>query len=339
MLEDRMKDIKELKENVIDPKIQDIKEKLNDKKRNRWLVGFIFFAILFLVLNILFALNKLDFWEEQKSIIRKLSFTAFFIFLTLFVSKFIEKLISMKVESKGDRHNFIRLIRFITGFICVFFVVGLLFQNLYTTAISLGLFSLILGFALQAPISSLIGWTYLIIRRPYKLGDRIQIGISKGDVISIGYFDTSIMEVSGVYLDNDRRSGRVITFPNSKVFTVEVFNYAGPSYPFIWNEAQIHINYDSDVEFVQQCLLKAAQQDFIQRYPDVDLQKKPKLQPSIYFNVTRYGWLIAYVSYPVKPEDTTVRRTEILKTALKEINSEPGRDIVFPRKIEPKQES
>ena len=33
-----------------------------------------------------------------------------------------------------------------------------------------------LGFALQTPISSLIGWFYIIIRSPYKVGDRIQVG-------------------------------------------------------------------------------------------------------------------------------------------------------------------
>lgn len=281
-------------------------------------------------------MDEIEFFQEKKSIIRKLTFSAFFVFLTLFVSRFFEKLVIFKVDSKGDRHNLVRLIRLITASICILFIVGFLFQNLYTTAISLGLFSLILGFALQTPISSLIGWVYLITRRPYKVGDRIQIGMIKGDVVSIGYFDTTILEFSGIYLENDRLSGRVVTFPNSRVFTVEVFNYSGPSTPFIWNEAQLHVNYDSDMEFVQKCLLEAAVEDFKERYPTFDLAKNPRFNADTYYNVSRYGWLIAYVNYPVKPRDTTLRRSAVLQRAIQKINDSPDKNIDFSRRIEVK---
>ena len=72
---------------------------------------------------------------------------------------------------------------------------------------------MLLGFALQTPISSLIGWLYIVIRVPYKVGDRIQIDQFTGDVVEIGYFDTTLWEFAGEYLSNDVPSGRLIRFP------------------------------------------------------------------------------------------------------------------------------
>jgi small-conductance mechanosensitive channel len=49
------------------------------------------------------------------------------------------------------------------------------FQNWYTAVVSFGLLSLILGFALQTPITSFIGWIYILVREPYRVGDRIKM--------------------------------------------------------------------------------------------------------------------------------------------------------------------
>jgi small-conductance mechanosensitive channel len=57
--------------------------------------------------------------------------------------------------------------------------------------------ALILGFALQKPITSFIGWLYLLIRKPYQVGDRIRIGEASGDVVDVGYLDTTLWEFGG----------------------------------------------------------------------------------------------------------------------------------------------
>src|SRR5690606_25122927 len=122
----------------------------------------------------------------------------------------------------------------------------------------LGLISLVLSFSLQAPITSFIGWLYIVFRRPYMVGNRIQINSHRGDVIEISYLDTVILECSGDYLGNDKRSGRVIRFPNSLILREEIINYSGPQVPFIWNETAIQIAYTSDLKFVENCLVEAA---------------------------------------------------------------------------------
>jgi small-conductance mechanosensitive channel len=191
------------------------------------------------------------------------------------------------------------------------------------------LFSLVVGFALQAPITSFIAWVYLIFRRSYLVGDRIQIKGFRGDVVEISYLDTSILECSGDYLVNDRRSGRIIRFPNSLILREEIINYSGSDVPFIWNETPIQVAYTSDLQFVEDCLLKAARNDFKERYPQLEAQKNEKWEPAVYFRINTYAWMEAVISYPVEPEDTTGRRNRILKYALPILNEAPDK-VQFP---------
>lgn len=297
----------------------------DSQKKNYWMGGYGILAFIFLAIHFLLELKVFAVWDQYLLLLKKLSLSIFFIFIILLIGKFIEKLISTQSRSRGNRYNLIRITRLLTTMFIVILAVSFLFQNLYAAAFSFGLISLILGFALQAPISSFIGWLYIVFRTPYQVGDRIQIETFKGDVIEITYLDTILLEFSGEYLGNDRLSGRVVHFPNSKVLRSEVFNYSGPSFPFIWNETPVQIAYNADVEFVEKCLMEAALEDFKIRYPDYDLKNYPNWIPDVYFRVNTFAWMEAVVSYPVKPLETTPRRSGILKLALQKMNAHPDR--------------
>lgn len=300
-----------------------------DKNQKYWIGGYSILAFTFLAIHFLLELKVFSVWEEYLPLVKKFSLSIFFIFIVLLIGKFIEKLIASGSNSKGNRYNLIKITRLLTSLFILILAVSFLFQNLYAAALSFGLLSLIFGFALQAPISSFIAWIYIVIRTPYQVGDRIQIEKFKGDVIEITYLDTILLEFSGNYLDNDRSSGRVIHFPNSKVLRTEVFNYSGPEHPFIWNETAVQIAYNSDVEFVEKCLSEAAIEDFENRHEQFNINNLLHLKPAVYFRVNAFAWLEAVVSYPVKPMETTARRTAILKLALQKLNAEPSR-VMFP---------
>src|ERR1044072_1521413 len=187
-------------------------------------------------------------------LLKRMFLGGFFVFTVLGISKYIETLVIKYKESKAIRYNLVRLIRILAFLTIVMIIIAFLFENWYTAAVSLGLFSLVLGFALQTPISSFIGWLYIIIRNPYKVGDRIQICSFKGDVVEIGYLDTTLWEFSGDYLTNDLPSGRLIRFPNTLVFQYEVYNYSWRKFPYIWNEIPFHIAYESDFAYVEEVL-------------------------------------------------------------------------------------
>ena len=277
----------------------------------------------------LLDLKILESWEKYIPFMKKSIMSLFLIALIFLISKVITRVINIQTQIEGDRYNLLRVIRFLAILFSLIVVASFLFQNLYAAAVSFGLISLILGFALQAPIASFIAWIYLIFRRSYLVGDRIQIKGFRGDVVSISYLDTSILECSGDYLGNDRSSGRIIRFPNSLVLKEEVTNYSGPQIPFIWNETPIQVAYTSDLQFVEECLLSASVRDFNERYPELAIQKFEHWEPAVYFRINSFAWLEAVVSYPVEPKDTTDRRNRILRYALPMLNKEPDK-VKFP---------
>lgn len=261
--------------------------------------------------------------------LRKLCFSLFLALLIIALGKFIEKIILNSKEKEGTKYNLLRITRLVTILFVLIVAISFLFQNLYTLAVGFGVVSLVLGFALQAPITSFIAWLYIVFRKPYQVGDRIQIAGMKGDVIEIHYLDTIFEECSGNYLGNDRKSGRIVHFPNSIVLKSEIINYSGPFIPFIWNETAVQIAYTSDLKFVEKCFLEATSKDFEERYPKEKEKGDSEWRPAVYFRVNKYAWMEAVVSYPVEPNDTTGRRNRILKKVLPVLNEHPDK-VQFP---------
>lgn len=290
------------------------------------MLGYAIAALTFLFIHHISSLSIFDPWSIYRPFAKKLSLSMAFISIVLLIGKTLEKIIESKTETHGDRYNLLQVNNLLTLVFILIVVISFLFQNLYAIAASLGLMSLVLSFALQAPISSFIAWLYIIFRKPYQVGDRIQIDGHKGDVIEINYLDTIIEEFGGSYLSNDRHTGRVIHFPNSMVLRAHVINYSGSFVPFIWNETIIQIAYTSDLEFVEKCLRTAVETDFANQYPKMDARQN---QADIFFRSNSYAWMEAVVSYPVDPFDTTGRRKRILKLALPMLNAEPSK-VQFP---------
>jgi hypothetical protein len=151
--------------------------------------------------------------------------------LVLAIRKLIDVYFIGRIENVS-KYTLNRVFRWYRSFDCFRRCNHYFFRNWYTAVVSFGLISLILGFALQRPITSFIGWVYILVREPYRIGDRIKIGDATGDVIDLGYFDTTLWEFGGEYLSTDHPSGRVIKFPNSSVWDTPVYNYSWPLFPY-----------------------------------------------------------------------------------------------------------
>lgn len=295
---------------------------MDEPRKTYWIGEYAALALIFLVIHYVLVLPLFEPWAHYVPVLRKLTMSLVLIMAILVLGKIIERMIDRSVEAPGNRYNLVRITRLLTVIFMLIVAASFLFQNLYAAAVSFGLISLVLGFALQAPITSFIAWLYIIFRKPYQVGDRIQIAGFKGDVTEVNYLDTVILEFSGIYLENDRRSGRVVTIPNSMLLKSDVVNYSGPLAPFIWNETALPIAYTSDLQFVEECLMDAATADLKERFPELD-PELPEYKAAVYFRNNSYAWLEAVVSYPVEPEDTTGRRNRILRRALPALNQRP----------------
>jgi small-conductance mechanosensitive channel len=250
-------------------------------------------------------------------------------------------LILPRIKSRATAYNVRRVLNLAVGLLIVFSTISVFFVGWYGAAVSLGLLSLLLGFALQAPITSFFAWIYILARSPYRVGDRIRIGDSTGDVIDVGYLDTTLWEFGGELLSTDHPSGRIIRFPNSSVFTSSVFNYSWPLFPYIWNEITVQVAYQSDLEFVGKVMIETVEEEIGPRMKErvhvyrgllaetpVDHFEVSE-RPAVVYRVDPMTWVDVTVRYLVAPRNAGRRKTALTQKIIERLNAAPDR-VMFP---------
>ena len=118
-----------------------------------------------------------------------------------------------RIEDASTRFTLQRVERLAVALAIAIIVISILFVNWYAAVAAFGVGSIIIGLAVQTPMKSFIAWIYILVRQPFRVGDRIKIGDATGDVIDVGYLDTTLWEFGGQYISGDHPSGRLIKFP------------------------------------------------------------------------------------------------------------------------------
>jgi len=217
----------------------------------------------------------------------------------------------------------------------------MIFVNWYGAIAAFGVGSIIIGLAVQTPMKSFIAWIYILIRQPFRVGDRIQIGEATGDVIDVGYLDTTLWEFGGKYISGDHPSGRLIKFPNEKVLDELIYNYSWPLFPYIWNEIKFQVAYNADLQFIASTMQKIAEEelgeemmkrvetfrDLLARTPVDELEVRE--HPRVIFRVGENTWLEAIVRYLVAPREAGRVKTRLIKKLLAALNAAPNK-VMFP---------
>ncbi len=307
-----------------------------------WVRTYLLLALVFIAVHLLFKLQVFQVFGSYQVILTKLSLAAFITMLILMSTKIAEGLIIKRVKVRSSGYNLVKLVRLLSLLLVAFVFVSMLFNNWYGAAVSLGLISLLLGFALQTPITSFIGWINILIRAPYHVGDRIQIGNFRGDVVEINYMDTTIWECGGDHLTNDVPSGRLIRFPNSLVLEQAVFNYSWQKFPYIWNEIPFHVAYDSDLEYVSEVIREVAKNELgeemekkIEVYKtllaetpvdELNIREYPFVSMRISYNT----WVEVLLIYLVNPKQAGTVRTNLIQKIIAELRQAPDK-VMFPK--------
>jgi len=193
----------------------------------------------------------------------------------------------------------------------------------------------------HTPMKSFVAWIYILVRQPYRVGDRIKIENATGDVIDVGYLDTTLWEFGGQYLSTDHPSGRIIKFPNEKVLDSMVWNYSWPLFPYIWNEIKFQIAFQSDLKFVAATMERIVEEEIgaemlerVNVYRDL-LARTPvdevevRAHPRVFFRVDEVTWVNAIVRYLVAPREAGAVKNRLIPKLLNALNAEAGR-VMFP---------
>jgi small-conductance mechanosensitive channel len=172
------------------------------------------------------------------------------------IVRFFLRKLTNSIENPDLRYRMRKAVIFFGYLIAILLLAGEFSNQLHNVAVALGVASAGIAFALQEVIVSVAGWIAISFGSFYKIGDRVQLSGTVGDVIDIGIFSTTLMEL-GEWVGSDQYSGRVVRVANSFVFTEPVYNYSA-DFHFLWDEIRVPIMYGSDIQLARSLLQEAA---------------------------------------------------------------------------------
>ncbi len=175
------------------------------------------------------------------------------IIVVVWVLRFlILKLVWRQTEDPRLRYQWKRSIGLALSLISIILISSVWISAFARFGAFLGLFTAGLAIALKDPLTNIAGWLFINTRKPFSVGDRVQIGENTGDVIDIRLFQFAILEV-GNWVQGDQSTGRIIHIPNGIVFVKAQANYS-KGFQYIWNEIPVLITFESNWELTRTIL-------------------------------------------------------------------------------------
>ena len=191
-------------------------------------------------------------------------------------------------------------VRYVVTIGALVFLAGIWIRGVGQLATYLSIVSAGLVIALQDSVSNMAGFLFIVWRKPFKLGDRIEITGIQGDVIDIRIFQFTVVEV-GNWVDADQSTGRIVHIPNSKVMVEATANYT-TGFEYIWNEVPVLVTFESNWREAKAILQRIAAEHCEQFTPEAERQIRKaaqrymiiagKLTPIVYTSVKDSGVLV-----------------------------------------------
>jgi small-conductance mechanosensitive channel len=225
-------------------------------------------------------------------------------------------------------------------------------SELGTLATVMGFAAAGIALALQNVILSIAGYFYLSGRFGIRMGDRVQIAGVTGDVLEMGFFKLTLIELA----EEERGrlpTGRAVIFPNAVVFQPNSnFFRQLPGTSFVWNELRLTLAPDCDYRQAEQLVTGVVDEVFT-RYRD-HIQRESRAienrlnlrvetpRPQSRLQLSPDG-LEMVVRYPTHLAGATQTADEITRRLVDAIRREPGLKLAVPgvpsiqTEIEPEQ--
>lgn len=202
----------------------------------------------------------------------------------------------------------------------------------------LGILSAGIAIALADVLENLAGWAFIVLRRPFKVGDRIEIQGRSGDIVDIRVFRFTMLEIGG-WVDADQSTGRLVHVPNGKVFSEQLANYT-EGFPYIWDEVGLLVTFESDWRRAEEMMSGA----MAEHAPDTSdgtiaraireaahhyLIRYTHLTPNVYISVKDSGVMVTG-RYLVSARQRRHVTDLLWRTLLDEIKGDPTVELAYP---------
>lgn len=258
-------------------------------------------------------------FSVKQTPITLLSILIFFLLLALFalLARIIGRVILKRFFSRlqmeeGTSYSLIRITQYlimIAGVIISFQFVGV---DLSGLVVIFGLLSVGIGFGLQNITSNFVSGLVLLIERPIRVGDRVTVGDTLGDVIEINMRSTKIRTLTNI----------AIIVPNSEFTSNRVINWSHGD-PKVRLDLPIGVSYSSDLDVVLRSLREVADEN-------KDVLKNPETE----INFVGFGsssWDLELRTWLESPKRYQIVRSDLNCAIVKKFR-ENGVEIPFPQR-------
>ena len=205
-----------------------------------------------------------------------------------------------------QRINFYTLM--LIGIIIAFQFIGI---DLSGLAVIFGMLSVGIGFGLQNITSNFVSGIILLLERPIKIGDRVMVGGTEGDVLDINIRSTTISSLNNVS----------IIVPNSDFISSKVINWSHGD-PKVRITIDVGVSYGSDLDLVLHTLREVADE-----HPKVLKRPKPDV---IFLSFGDSAWNLRLRVWLPNPKNHHQIRSE-LNIAIVRKFRERNIEIPFPQ--------
>ena len=215
------------------------------------------------------ANNITTWWEEMDiigTIISKIPtiiIALVFVVLGIFISRFVANIVAKAMHARGvdpSVYNFIKRIISV-GIKAAFFLSALsMFININSVIAAIGAAGVTAGLGLQASVAQFASGIQLLVNRPFKSGDFVEVNGVAGSVVDVRFMQTVINTP-----DNKR-----IIIPNSHITTNHIINYTAENKRRV--DFKFSISYSDDISLAKRIIKEVAEaNELILKDPEVQV--------------------------------------------------------------------
>ena len=263
----------------------------------------------------------------------RLFITILAVFFVYIIKSTVSYYINRRIEDINIRHGYRKIVVYVSTAIII-----LILGFVWIRRINFGIIFSIVGAGLVISLSDFIlsffGWVFIITRKPFEIGERVQIGSVKGDVVDTRAFYVTLLEIGG-WVEDEQSTGRIVHIPNNFIFRNPIFNYT-KGFNFIWNEVKIAITFESDYEKAKGICLKYLNNFHNSWAKDLDKKIKKaqhtyaihynELTPTVYVKIIGNGVLLS-LRYLVEPHKRRFSENFLFEKILDEFSK--ANDVNF----------
>jgi small-conductance mechanosensitive channel len=233
----------------------------------------------------------------------------------------LKRYMAGRAQKPENVQNFLLIWRYVWLGAGAIIVIVSFSGSIAALGLSAAFLGMVIGWSLQAPVTGIAAWLMIILKRPFKIGDRVIISGIIGDVTDINLTHVVLNQVGGT-IGGEEKSGRGVLIPNATLFQQVIYNYAFET-NYILDEVVVNITFESDLDEAEKICLEAA------RTVTADIVEQTGQQPFIRAELMDWGLRIR-LRYQTPATDRQRVSSEVVQIIFRQFARNEQVEFCYP---------